>query len=431
MDERRWDFCLLLDIHYWYYKGMGVSQKLKKLQDIILVCKKFSRKNARFLVGVPVLVFVIFATGMIWQQSEFRHQMLVNQLAAEKESITKTLQETDAKLVFLENEDQKIKNDELQVRIQNLQKTNSQAVVQYERILKVRDDGAKVDEVEKKWAAVLSLLAKNEYDSALSSLTELSTTITEIEKQLAAKAALNIPSATASNTAPASGFQRQSVDTSVGPVVISLIAGDLSTTKVIVDTASASDCKNDCPVLPLGDYVARNGAFAGINGSYFCPASYPSCADKKNSYDLLVMNKDKVYFNSDNNVYSTNPAVIFHGGSVSFVGATSQWGRDTGIDSLLSNFPLLLSGGEVRFTGDGDPKKGSKSNRSFVANKGTTVYIGVVHGSTVAEAAIALKTLGMDNAMNLDSGGSTALWSGGYKVGPGRAIPNAILFVRR
>jgi len=185
---------------------------------------------------------------------------------------------------------------------------------------------------------------------------------------------------------------------------------------------------NDCPVLPLSDYVSRNKAYAGINGTYFCPASYPSCAGKTNSFDLLVMNKDKVYLNSDNNVYSNNPGVIFGSGYISFVGAVSSWGRDTGIDGMLSNFPLLLSSGNVTFGGDEDPKKGSAGNRSFVANKGNTVYIGVVHGATVAESALVLKTMGMENALNLDDGGSTALWFGGYKVGPGRNIPNAILF---
>ena len=49
----------------------------------------------------------------------------------------------------------------------------------------------------------------------------------------------------------------------------------------------------------------------------------------------------------------------------------------------------------------------------------------------MGESARTMKTLGMENAMNLDEGGSTALWSGGYKLGPGRNIPNAILFVRR
>lgn len=37
----------------------------------------------------------------------------------------------------------------------------------------------------------------------------------------------------------------------------------------------------------------------------------------------------------------------------------------------------------------------------------------------------------MRDALNLDEGGSTALWYGGYKTGPGRNIPNALLFVKR
>ncbi len=143
------------------------------------------------------------------------------------------------------------------------------------------------------------------------------------------------------------------------------------------------------------------------------------------------MNKNKNYLNSDNNVYSTNPAVIFQSGSMRFVGQASQWGRDTGVDGVLSNYPLLVSGGNIAFSGDGDPKKGSKGSRSFVGNKGNTAYIGVIYNVTVAEGAHVLKSLGLENALNLDSGGSTALWSGGYKVGPGRNIPNAILFVRK
>ena len=114
-----------------------------------------------------------------------------------------------------------------------------------------------------------------------------------------------------------------------------------------------------------------------------------------------------------------------------FVGAASQWGRDTGVDGVLSNYPLLVTGGNVAFGGDSDPKKGSKGSRSFVANKGSTAYIGVVHSATVAESARVLKAMGMENALNLDDGGSTALYSGGYKVGPGRDLPNAVLFVRK
>jgi exopolysaccharide biosynthesis protein len=42
-----------------------------------------------------------------------------------------------------------------------------------------------------------------------------------------------------------------------------------------------------------------------------------------------------------------------------------------------------------------------------------------------------MKALDMDNAMNLDGGGSTALWYNGYKVGPGRNLTNAILLLNR
>ena len=143
------------------------------------------------------------------------------------------------------------------------------------------------------------------------------------------------------------------------------------------------------------------------------------------------MNKNKTYFNSGNNVYSGNPAVIFGGNYIRFVGTVSEWGRDTGPNGVLSNFPLLLSGENISFGGDEDPKKGSKGNRSFVGATGSTVYIGVVHNATVAEAARVLSAMGMQGALNLDSGGSTALWNSGYKVGPGRDIPNALLLVRK
>ncbi|EKD65507.1 MAG: hypothetical protein ACD_50C00066G0001, partial [uncultured bacterium] len=159
---------------------------------------------------------------------------------------------------------------------------------------------------------------------------------------------------------------------------------------MIVDTASESDCSDNCPVLPLGDYVSRNGAFAGVNGSYFCPSDYPSCAGKVNTFDTLLMNKNKVYFNSENNKFSTVPLIYFSGNSAGIRGQTLEWGRDTGVDMVIANQGLLLLGGNIMFGGDGDPKKGSKGGRSFVGNKGNTAYIGVVHNATVAESAYAL-----------------------------------------
>lgn len=239
------------------------------------------------------------------------------------------------------------------------------------------------------------------------------------------------PSATAVpiSTGPVgAGYSKRNVQTDRGVFTVYIVGADLGSTKVIVDTASGGDCANNCPVLSLGDYVARNGAYAGINGSYFCPETYPSCADKKNSFDTLLMNKDKVYFNSANNVYSTVPAVIFQGGSVRFVQQSLEWGRDTGVDGVLANYPLLVFNSNNMQPSSGDSKLTAKGTRSFVANKDNMIFIGAVANASVNDSAAVLHAMGMQNALNLDSGGSTALWSGGYKLGPGRNLPNVILF---
>lgn len=218
----------------------------------------------------------------------------------------------------------------------------------------------------------------------------------------------------------------------MGHTLVDVVAADLNSARVVVDTASDGTCGNDCPVASLGDFAARSGAFAAINGPYFCPASYPSCAGKTNSFDTLIMNKNKVYFNSDNNVFSSVPAVIFSGSSAWYVGQSLQWGRDTGVDAVIAAQPMLLSDGNVVYGGDNEAKRAGKGSRSFIGSTGSTVYIGVVHNANVAEVARVLKTMGVQNALNLDSGGSTALWSGGnYLVGPGRSTPFGILLLRK
>jgi hypothetical protein len=351
-------------------------------------------------------------------------------LAAEREKNTATIQQISQELNNLKNEDQYKTNIALKKKIDETQKTFSQSVVVYESLLDLENPPKNIKNLDSLFANVLTQLGKQDYETASKSLTDLSTKIKDEQAKIAASATIpkNVP---ANNTSPSGGYSRQKVTTENGEFLVDLVAGDLSSTKVIVDTASESTCANDCPILPLATYVTRSGAYAGINGSYYCPASYPSCAGKINSFDLLVMNKNKVYFNSDNNIYSTNPAVVFGGSYIKFVTAAQEIGRDTNIDGVLSNFPLLVFNSNIMFNGDSDPKKSSKSSRSFVANKGNVVYIGVVHNATVADSAKVLKSLGMENGMNLDGGGSTALWSGGYKVGPGRDLANVILFVKK
>lgn len=404
---------------------------MKKPHQVLKTKITISKRKLAYIVfGFLAIITSITTTAFVLVLTNANKELAedIDEIKASKVSV-------EEELMKLKNEDQFLRNEKLQEEITNIHDKYRGVVEAYEKILKMKDDYSHYSgyEVDKLLSEALINLADQNYEEASERLTDLNNKLDEdrkkIEEELAKKAAVVV--ATASSEPPGSGYRRQSVATTVGTFTVDIVAADLGSTKVIVDTASGGDCHNNCPTLSLGEYVSRNNAYAGVNGSYFCPASYPSCAGKTNSFDTLLMNKDKVYFNSGNNVYSTVPAVIFGGGWIRFVGQSLDWGRDTGIDSMIANQPMLVQGGNISFGGDSDPKKGSRAGRSFVANKGNTVYIGVVFGATVAESAHALHTLGMENALNLDSGGSTALWSGGYKAGPGRNIPNAVLFVRK
>jgi exopolysaccharide biosynthesis protein len=376
------------------------------------------------LIPAFIILMTLIAIFAVYYQNS---QNNLNKLKVANENTKKELQ-------TLKNIDQVKKNQELEERIKNIEKTYSESVKVYENIIDLRDQKKNTAEYDKLLAESLGLLAKRNYSSAGAILAQINSKIAQDNKKTAS-APTNAVGSTANipvnNTAPGAGYSRQKVKTDFGEFIVDVVAADMGSTRVIVDTASDGDCRDNCPVMNLGDYVSRNGAFAGINGSYFCPASYPSCSGKTNSFDTLLMNKNKVYFNSENNVYSTVPAVIFQNGSMRFVGRSLDWGRDTSVDGVLANQPLLVSGGQVVFGGDDEVKRSGAGSRSFVGSTGSTAYIGVVHGVNAAQMARVLHAMGIQNALNLDSGGSTALWSGGYKVGPGRAIPNAVLFVRK
>lgn len=382
-------------------------------------------KRINFKKIIPISLITIFVTllfiGIIYYI--FEQNKDLNSLKA---SLAKKEQE----LTDIVSEDPYKINKELLDEIKNIYDNYSKTVSVYEELIYFKESTKKLNDLDGLFAQILNYLSEKNYSSASATINVLSQKIKD-EQTKTATAFIIPENINSSNTPPTAGYSRQTVQTDIGSFMVSLISADTSSTKIIVDTASDSDCSNDCPVMPLSSYISRSGAFAGVNGSYFCPATYPTCAGKTNSFDTLLMNKNKAYFNSANNVYSTNPAVIFGSGYIRFIRQSQEWGRDTSIDSMISNYPLLVINNDIQFSGDNDPKKGSKGARSFIANKGNSVYIGVVHNATVAESAYVMKSLGMENSLNLDDGGSTALWSGGYKVGPGRDLPNAILFVKK
>lgn len=232
---------------------------------------------------------------------------------------------------------------------------------------------------------------------------------------------------------PGAGYTKSSVATSVGTFTLACFGANKSTTRMLTDSGSDGDCKDNCPVMPLADYAVRNGGVAAMNGMYFCPADYPACAGKVNSFDTLFFNsRTRQYLNSENNVYSTIPFVGMNADrSLNFVGASSSWGRDTGIIGGTAGNPLLTAGGNyvVNEGALDDKQRNVKSNRGAIVQEGGMMYLCITQGATVPDSGRVYATLGADNAINVDGGGSSALWVGGsYKYGPGRNIPSAIIF---
>lgn len=398
--------------------------------------RKFSRFS--FLRGAFVYLVIIsivilpvsYLTLSKAIQYENQLKKINNDLTQEIETNKSALKDAEDHIKELENEDLRKTNLNLTKEITDLKNSYKSAQTVYEQLLALREKTTKTSTFDSLFASILSYLGKDDLKNTQDSITKLSDAIKKENDRIASLAVIpaNVPSA---STPPNSGYRRQSISVDNNVFLVDIVTGDLNSTKVIIDTASNSTCTNNCPVMALSDYVSRSGAYAGINGTYFCPDTYPSCADKKNTFDTLVMNKNKVYFNSDNNVYSTVPVAVFSGNTSRFIGQSLNWGRDTGVDAVIANRPMLVSGGNLAFTSGGEAKEVIRGNRSFLGASGSIAYIGVVHNATVAESAKVVWSLGIKDALNLDDGGSVALWSGGYKVGPGRNLPNVVLFVRR
>lgn len=373
------------------------------------------------------LIAIIGGLGLSWWEATQAKNELVAEIDS-KEVLVSTLdtqlEDKLSELTTLKNDDQVIKNASLSAEIANIEKSYLAAQQLFEDRSDLVITGGKTSAVDLALAKFLGLLGQKKW----SEVNEQGLKVrAEIEKVIAASIPkVSTPvTAASSNAAPGSGYGRQKVSTARGEFVISLIVAPGA--RAIVETASDSDCGDNCPTKSLAEHVAASGGFAGINGAYFCPPDYPRCQGKVNSFDTLAVNgRTKSVHNRANNVYSTVPLVAMYGNSLSFYDQTMQWGVDTGSNGALANFPRLLRDGNVA-TGD----DGSKGTRGFIGVKDGAIVIGHIFAASLADTAEVLKTLGLQNAINLDGGGSSALWmDGSYKVGPGRALPTAIVLVR-
>jgi len=232
------------------------------------------------------------------------------------------------------------------------------------------------------------------------------------------------------------GYSDLSVPTARGAVNAHLIKERLTDVTVRTLTANSTDCTSDCPAKPLAQYVSENGAYAGMNGTYLCPPDYAACAGKINSYDYAVYNSNLRRWINRSALIGQNSLLTFNGTATvyrrSFVYGQNASLMNAPITAAITMFPLLLqSGAVVDSEFEQTAVQKTRGTKGAIGVDGTYVYLAIVSNATVTESAYALQARGARDALNLDGGGTSAMYvSGAYTVGPGRLLPNAIVLTK-
>jgi exopolysaccharide biosynthesis protein len=212
--------------------------------------------------------------------------------------------------------------------------------------------------------------------------------------------------------------------------------------KIITDTANSSDCLGRCVAKPLIDYVCDNNAFAAINGSYF-----DTSVAKLNYYFFPVYNSRlKTFINFGQLKYpTTGPIMVFdENNNFYYFKDTRDFGSVANFEKVYGVKLQAAIGNKPRLVEDGmsllidweldDKQTNTKALRNAIAFKSESaskgkIFLVIARDSTVVDLAEILKVMQVNYAINLDGGYSSALfYNGEYMVGPGRNIPNAILF---
>lgn len=265
--------------------------------------------------------------------------------------------------------------------------------------------------------------------------TALPTTVsTNTPTPIVTKAPTTKPTVAPVSGPPGSGLSTINVATEKGNFSATILSMDLANTRVITDTANDSECTSNCSVKSVQDFVSQNGGFAGINGTYFCPAepAYASCG-QNNSFDFPVWNtRLSKWINGGNLGWNSRSLMYFDGSGGRYM---QNAGGVGGLNAGFVMNPGLLDGGNVQIddsqSGLSDKQK-SVGLKAGIGINGSKVMVVVAQSVNMQQFAYVFKSLGATSAINLDVGGSTAFYhQGRYVYGPGRGVPNAIIFASK
>jgi len=233
-------------------------------------------------------------------------------------------------------------------------------------------------------------------------------------------------------TTAVEGYSYIPVKTNYGTFYAYVYKANLSKVTVKTVAANKETCKNNCSTKTLKQYVDENGAVAGMNGTYFCPPDYAGCKAKTNSFDFAFYNSNKgVWLNKNALRWNKTAIATFKGKTAKFCMDTTKC-SSSGVTAGISNYPALLQDSKIVLEkGDVQEYQRKKGTKGAIGTDGKNIYLVLLPNTTITEAAYVCRALGMTSALNLDGGGSSAMYVGGaYKIGPGRTLPNAIVIVK-
>lgn len=244
-------------------------------------------------------------------------------------------------------------------------------------------------------------------------------------------------------------YEYKTINTTKGQFVLDLVKIDLKNPnlKILSLTADEEVCRADtCKAKNLADYVFSNQAFAGINASYFCSSS--ACG-KINYYFAPVYNSvlQKMINEDQLKYWTTGPMVVFDENNKFYYFKDSREFKSKDdfenkygvkLQAAIGNKPRILENKMnvlIDWDLDANQTKG-KYLRNVLAYKEDVsmsgkgeLYLLALRSATLDDLAFVLQFLDFDYALNLDGGYSAALiYNGEYMLGPGRDVPNALIF---
>lgn len=318
--------------------------EIVRTQQLKQIFREFFQSGAWHLVVLSYVLALIGGLGLtLWQEIQSKQGLIAT--VAESSNKIFALTETAQQFEQLKQVDQVARNASLSATVAALTDVYGRGETLFERRADLSASAMKTREIDIALAKFLGFLQDKKYMEAASQ----SAIVDQLIEKAIVLATPAVPAtpATTSNSLPGDGYSRQRVTTSRGEFVISMIVA--TGVRETVETASESDCADNCPTKSLAEHVATAGGLARINGGYFCPPDYPRCQGKINSFDTLaVPGRTHAVLNRANNVvYSTVPLVAMYGTRLSFYDRTVDWGIDTSSQGALANHPRLLRGGNV------------------------------------------------------------------------------------